>query len=45
MSTDEVEIDRHADAHEEQRKQESAEWLNVGFQLVPVIGFREHHAG
>ena len=36
---------RHADAHEEQRQQQAAERLDVGFELVPVVGFGEQHAG
>ena len=38
-------IDAHSDAHEEQGQQQPAEWLDVGFQLVSVVGFGEQDAG
>ena len=40
-----VHVDGHADAHEEQRQQEAAERLDIGFELVPVVGFGEQDAG
>ena len=38
-------IERHADAHEEERKQNAAERLDVGFELMAERGFREQNAG
>ena len=38
-------VDAHADAHEEQGQQETAEWLDVGFELVSVVRFGEQHSG
>src|SRR3954467_10052260 len=32
-------IDAHSDAHEEQGQQKAAERFDVGFQLVPIVGF------
>ena len=40
-----LQVDGHADAHEEQREQQAAERLDVGFELVAVGRFREQHAG
>ncbi len=42
---DDVEVERQADGHEEQAEQDAAERLDIGFELVPVGGFGEHHAG
>ena len=39
------EINGHAHAHEEDRKQQPAERLDVGFEFVAVGRFGEHHAG
>jgi len=39
------EIDRHADAHEEQREQQPAERFDVGLELMAIVGAGEQHAG
>ncbi len=41
---DHTEIERQADRHEKQTQQDAAEWLDVGFEFVPVGGFGQHHA-
>ena len=38
-------IDAHSNAHEEQGQQQPTERLDVGFQLVSVVGFGEQDAG
>ena len=40
-----LQVDGHADAHEEQREQQAAERLDVGFELMAVGRFGEQHAG
>ncbi len=42
---DKGEIERHADAEEEEAEQQAAEGLDVGFQLVAEARFGEEHAG
>ena len=45
MPAHQFDVDRHADPHEEQRQEEAAERLDVGFELVAEIRFGQHHAG
>jgi hypothetical protein len=42
---DQAEIDRHAHRHEEEAQQQPLERLDIGLDLVPVLGAREQHAG
>ena len=39
------EVERHADAEEEQAEQDAAERLDVDLELMPEARFRQHHAG
>ena len=39
------EVERHADAEEEQPEQDAAERLDVDLELMPEARFRQHHAG
>ena len=45
VAGDERQVDRHADAEEEEAKQQAAERLNVGFELMAEGRFGEDHAG
>ena len=38
---DDMGVHRHADRHEEQAHQQPAKRLDIGFELVPEIGFRQ----
>ena len=45
VRTHEIDIDAHADTHEEQCEEEAAEGLDVGLELMPIIGFGKHYPG
>ncbi len=45
IGVDHRQIDRHADAHEEQREQQAAKRLDIGFELVTIVRLGEQHAG
>ena len=40
----ESDVDGHADRHEEQAEKQALEGIDIGLQLVPVLGLGEQHA-
>ena len=45
VGDDHIEIKRHADGEKEEPEEDAPEGFDVSFQLVPVRGFRQEHAG